>query len=191
MANGTKEALRGFCAARIWPVTANKKTEYATGAMIDLEGAQNLTRSETRQEMRVDADDGIYYQENELQYVDYQIQLAELPLSLEAALGGHTYDEATNSLKYSINDQANEVAFAYASLKLNNTYRMFKHYLVKLVEVSCDLTTRGESGDILPYTLTLRSQVRTADGAWGEVRDSTDTSYTWLDTIEQIQDETP
>ena len=185
-----KEALRGLRGGRFWLITSNTSTEYTTGAMVMLVGAQSLSRADTRQDIRIDADDDIYSQENDLQYTEYTLQLAELPLEIEATLGGHTYDETEQRITYNVLDQASEVAFAYASLKLDKNYRMFTHYCVKLTEISCDLATKGESGDILPYTLTFRSQTRRADGNWGKTQDSTDGTYALLDTIDQIQ-ETP
>ena len=104
---------------------------------------------------------------------------------LEAQLSGGTFDETTKVYSFKTNDTAPEFAFGYAALKLDGTYRMFKHYVVKLMSVSVSHSSKGDSGDIQAYELTLRSTQRQADGKVRDIKDSEDASYEWLGQIEQ------
>ena len=180
-----KAALKGFCAARLWPITKNDAEAYSTGTMVPLPGAQQLTKDTSRSEYTIYADDGVYDSGSDFQYEDLTFTVAELTPELEAQLSGGTFDETTKVYSFKTNDTAPEFAFGYAALKLDGTYRMFKHYVVKLMSVSVSHSSKGDSGDIQAYELTLRSTQRQADGKVRDLKDSEDSSYEWLGQIEQ------
>lgn len=180
-----KEALKGFRAARLWPVTKNDAETYSTGTMVPLPGAQQLTKDANRSEYTIPADDGTYDSGSDFQYEDLNFTVAELTPELEAQISGGTYDETTKVYTFKMNDTAPEFAFGYAALKLDGTYRMFKHYVVKLMNIKVEHVTKGESGDIQAYELTFRSTPRKADSKVRDIMDSETDDYEWLGQIEQ------
>ena len=184
--NNKPKALKGFDGARLWPVTANTKAAYTTGEKIPLIGAQNLTKATTSQDYTIYADDGVYASGADYQYEDLTLKVAELPLEVEAELQGSTYDSESNAYTFKSADVAPEYAFGYAARRLDNEYRMFIHYAVKLMSVKVDHSPRPDGTDIQSYELTLRNTQRKADGAVRKVMDSDDGSYTALDTIDNI-----
>lgn len=181
-----KKALKGFRAARVWPVTANTTEAYTTGTMTHLTGAQELTKEVSRGDFTIYADDGVYDSGSDYQYEDLEFKVAELPLDIEALLSGGTYDATAKTYTFKNTDTAPEYAFAYAALMSNGQYRMFKHYAVKLMSVKVDHITKGDKNDIAAYTLTFRNTQRNADGAVRIEKDSEDYTYTWIDTIDQV-----
>ena len=181
----SKAALKGFCAARLWPITTNDEETYATSTMVPLSGAQQLTKDTSRSEYTIYADDGVYDSGSDFQYEDLTFTVAELTPELEAKLSGGTYDDTKKIYTFKNTDSAPEFAFGYAALKLDGTYRMFKHYVVKLMSVKVDHASKGDSGDIQAYELTLRATQRKADGKIRDIMDSETTSYDWLNEIEQ------
>ena len=181
-----KIALKGFCGARVWPITANTATTYTTGEMVALDNAQNLTKDVTRGEYTIYADDSVYDTGSEYQYEDLTFTVAELPLEIEAELSGGTYNDEEKTYTFKSGDVAPEFAFGYAALMVSGEYRMFKHYCVKLTTVKVDHATKGDTNDIAAYNLTFRSTQRKADGAVRITKDSEDQSYTWLNTIDNI-----
>ena len=182
----SKKALKGFCAARVWPVTVNSADTYTTGEMMALPSAQNLTKEVTRSEYTIYADDGIYDSGSDYQYEDLEFTVAELPVEIEAQLSGGTFDEKEKAYTFKNNDTAPEFAFGYAALMTDGQYRMFKHYVVKLMSVKVDHATKGESGEIAAYVLSFRSTQRMADGAVRITKDSEDNTYSWLSTIDNL-----
>lgn len=186
-----KAALKGFCAARLWPITTNSEEAYATSTMVPLPGAQQLTKDTSRSEYTIYADDGVYDSGSDFQYEDLTFTVAELTPELEAKLSGGTYDDAEKVYTFKASDLAPEFAFGYAAMKLDGTYRMFKHYVVKLLSVKVDHASKGDTGDIAAYQLTLRATQRKADGKIRDISDSEGTNYDWLNQIEQFPKTTP
>lgn len=182
----SKKALKGFCGARLWPVTCNDANAYTTGTMMALSGAQALTKEVKRNEYTIYADDGVFDSGADYQYEDLTLTLAELPLEAEAALSGGTYDAATGTYHFKNTDIAPEYALGYAALLLSGQYRMYKHYSLKLLNIKADHTTRGEKGEVQAYKLTLRATQRERDGMVRTTRDSTDGTYGWLDSMEAL-----
>ena len=186
MENSKPKALKGFDGARLWPVTANTKTNYTTGEKILMAGAQNLTKSTTGQDYTIYADDGVYASGSDYQYEDLTFKVAELSLEVEAKLQGSAYDSESSSYTFKNADVAPEFAFGYAAQRLDHEYRMFIHYAVKLMSVKVDHSPRPDGTDIQAYELTFRNTQRKADGAVRKVMDSDDGTYTALDTIDNI-----
>lgn len=180
-----KAALKGFCAARLWPITKNDAEAYSTGTMVPLPGAQQLTKDTSRSEYTIYADDGVYDSGSDFQYEDLTFTVAELTPELEAQLSGGTFDETTKVYTFKTRDTAPEFAFGYAALKLDGTYRMFKHYVVKLMSVKISHSSTGDSGDIQAYELAFRATQRQADGKVRDIMDSETEGYDWLGQIEQ------
>lgn len=181
-----KKALKGFRAARLWPVTTNSAEAYETGTMIPLPSAQGLTKDVSRSEYTIYADDGVYDSGSDYQYEDLEFTIAELPLEVEAQISGGTYDQTEKTYVFKNTDTAPEYAFGYAALMSSGEYRMFKHYVVKLMSIKVDHATKGEGDNINAYALTFRATQRMADGAVRVTKDSEDKTYAWLSTIDQI-----
>lgn len=182
----SKIALKGFCAARIWPVTTNNSTTYATGTMISLPSAQALTKDVSRSEYTIYADDGVYDSGADFLYEDLEFTVAELPLEIEAQLSGGTYDETEKTYLFKNTDVAPEYAYGYAARRVDGEYRMFKHYSMKLMSIKVDHATIGDNKDIQAYKLKFRSTQRMADGSVRFTKDSSDGTYTWLNTIDAL-----
>lgn len=182
----SKKALKGFCGARVWPVSVNNSTTYTTGEMVSLSAAQNLTKEVTGNEYTIYADDGVYDSGEDFQYEDLTFTVAELPLEIEAQLSGGTYSETDKTYTFKNTDTAPEYAFGYAALQVDGNYRMFKHYVVKLTKVGVEHATRGDNNDIAAYELTFRGTQRAADGAVRIMKDSEDKTYSWLNTIDNL-----
>jgi phi13 family phage major tail protein len=182
----SKLALKGFRAARLWPITTNDDTTFATGTMIALSGAQNLAKDVSRSDYTIYADDGVYASGSDFQYEDLTITLAELPLEVESKLSGGTYNATDKTYLFKNTDAAPEFAFAYAAATIEGQYRMFKHYVVKLISVKVEHKTKGDDNDIQAYELTLRATQRQADGAVRITKDSEDGTYDWINTIDQL-----
>ena len=181
-----KIALKGFCGARLWPITANNATTYTPGVMISLLGAQGLTKDVSRSEYTIYADDGVYDSGADFQYEDLELTLAELPLDIEAKIAGGTYDETDKTYTFKNTDVAPEYALGYAARRVDGEYRMFKHYSVKLLSIKIDHTTIGDNKDVQAYKLTFRATQRNADGAVRIIKDSSDKTYTWLNTVDAL-----
>lgn len=181
-----KIALKGFTAARLWPVTANTVDTYTTDTKISLVGAQNLTKDVTTLDYTIYGDDGVYAAGTDYQYEDLTFKVAELPLDVEAELQGCDYDENNKEYTFKNTDVAPEYAFGYAARRLDGEYRMFIHYAVKLMKVKVEHRPKSDGTDIQSYELTFRNTQRKADGAVRKVFESSDKTYTLLDTIDNI-----
>lgn len=178
-------ALKGACALRIFPVTTNDATTYATGTKIPLPGLQALTKEISNSEFTIYADDGVYDSGTDFQYETITITVAELTAEIEAKLTGGTYDATSKVYSFKNIDTAPEYAIGYAALKLDGKYRMFLHYSAKLMSVKIDHQTKGDGNDIQAYQLVFRGAQRKADGLIRDVKDGDDATYTWLDTVVQ------
>jgi phi13 family phage major tail protein len=182
-----KIALNGFRAARFWPITANDATAYATGTMQSFIGARNLTKDENGTEYTIPGDDDIYDSGTEFNYFDMEFEVNELPLSIAAALRGATYTEATKTYLFNKDDKAIEFAFGYAAPMLSGEFRMWKHYCCKLMSVKVDLQTKTpDNREVSTYKLQIRALGRKANGDVELVQDSSDKTYDWLNTIDQL-----
>lgn len=181
-----KIALKGFTAARLWPVTANTVDTYTTGTMIPLTGAQNLNKDVTTQDYTIYGDDGVYAAGTDYLYEDLTFKVAELPLEVEAKLQGCEYDDTTKEYTFKSTDVAPEYAFGYAARRLDGEYRMFIHYAVKLMKIKVEHKPKPDGTDIQSYELTFRNTQRKADGSVRHVFESSDKTYTLLDTVDNI-----
>ena len=180
-----KIALSGFCASRLWPITTNDKTTYATGTMDEFEGARNLTKDESRSEYTIPGDNIIYATGSELDYEDLEFEVNQLTLAQIAFMNGATYNESTKEYIAKKGDKPPEYAYAYAAPLLDGGYRMFKHYCCKTLKIKVDHTTveQGKK-DIQTYKITMRSTYRTADLRSVFIKDAE--TLDWLNTIDQL-----
>lgn len=178
-------ALKGACALRIFPITTDDATTYATGTKVALPGLQALTKEVSKSEYTIYADDGVYDSGSDFQYETLTITIAELTPELEAKLSGGTFDETSKVYSFKNTDTAPAYAIGYAALKLDGKYRMFMHYVAKLMSVKIDHQTKGDGNDIQAYQLVFRGAQRKADGLIRDTKDADDTTYTWLDTVKQ------
>ncbi len=159
-----RQHSKDFAQHGFGPSPRTAREAYATSTMVPLPGAQQLTKDTSRSEYTIYADDGVYDSGSDFQYEDLTFTVAELTPELEAKLSGGSYDETEKVYTFKASDLAPEFAFGYAAMKLDGTYRMFKHYVVKLLSVKVDHASKGDTGDIAAYQLTLRATQRKADG---------------------------
>lgn len=181
----SKAALKGLRAVRLFPITTNDLTTYATGTKKSLPGAQELTKDVSRGEYTIYADDETYDTGSNFQYEDLELTLAELTLELEAAISGGTYDDTTKTYTFHKDDSAPEYALGYAALKADVTFRQFMHYCAKMMSINVSHKTTGEGNDIQVYKIKFRCTPRKCDGKVRDVQDSATEAYTWLDTVKQ------
>lgn len=181
------KGLRGFCAARFWPVTENTKTSYQTAAMVEFSGARKLTKKVNRTPYTIPGDDGDWATGSRYNYEELTFEVNELPLMVKAQLNGGNYDSETQTYHVHKDEKPILVAFGYAGLMESGNYFMAKHFACKLMEVQIDHTTDEESKtDVDRYILTLRNTFRKADGQPRDERESTDGTFDWLNSIDQI-----
>ena len=179
----SKKALKGFTGARFWPLAKNTSTNYEFGPKVPMDGAQNLTKDVSSQDVLVYADDGVYYAGSDYQYEDMNFTVAELPLEVQATLQGADYDDTKKEYTFKTTDAAPEFAFGYAARRLDGEYRMFVHFAVRVTKITVEHRPRPDGTDIQAYQLTLRNTQRNADGAVRRERDSIDKTYAALDTM--------
>jgi phi13 family phage major tail protein len=180
----TKKALKGLREINLFPIVANTSTAYSVGEKLNLIGAQQLSKDDQVEEYVVYADDDVYDSGTEYKYTDLTLTLAELDLAHEAQLTGGLYESSSGIYSARTTYEAPEYALAYAAL-FKGGYRLFRHYVVKLMSVKVDHSTKGENNEIAPYTLTFRIFARKIDGNHKDIKDVTlSTGFTWIQTIE-------
>lgn len=179
-----KKALKGLKAVTLFPVTKNTETEYAVGEKIDLIGAQALSKSDEKEEYEIPADDDIYDTGSDYKYTTLELTVTELTPKIEAQITGGAYTEESGIYAAKSVDVAPEFALAYAALMSNGGYRLFRHPVVKLVDVKVEHSTKGKSNEVASYTLTLRSMARKKDSVYREQKDvAQGDALTWIQSI--------
>lgn len=154
--------LKGFNNLHYVPLTANTPAAYTPGTAVALSGAQSVTQTETRNELKVNADDGTALQESEFQEGELQITVAGMKLDDLAALTGATIE--TDVMTEGELDNAPDVALTFSGLLAKGEgYRCFQYFVCNLTSWKNDLTTRGQNNDISAITLTFKYRGREVD----------------------------
>lgn len=175
--------LKGFSAFSYFPVTEDTTAAYTATPKTPLVGAQSLSPSDTRNDFKIDADDGVYDQGSDYDSTELVVTVAEMALENLAELTGATYDETEQVMTEKDVDIAPPVALTFRALLSNGGYRLYKYYACKLTGYKVSHKTRG-SDSAATYELTFKAAGRGMDGF---VRDTKDIALgdpqTWLDTI--------
>jgi len=166
-----KKMLKGFNHLFYNILAANTDVAYTPGnAYVRVHGAQTLTQSDTANELKVQADDGVYYQENEFQEGELQITVAGLALTDLAALKGS--DSATDELTEGELDNAPEVALSFSGLLADGEgYRCYQYFACKLSAWKADLATKGQNNSVAAVTLTFKYHGRAIDRKLRAIKD--------------------
>ena len=187
-----KKALRGLKAFNLFPIISNTAEAYEVGDKIALIGAQRLTKSTQSQDYTIYADDEVYDSGEDFQYVDLQLQVAELDIETESQLSGGTWDETNQVASSSTADVAPEYAASYAAL-YKGGYRLFKHPVAKLMSITVDHETKGDSQNIAPYTLNIRVFARKIDNVHKQVKDvvladlgESESPFEWIEAFDTL-----
>ena len=91
------------------------------------------------------ADDGPYETAVALGEITVSIELAELPLSVQADLLGHTYDSTNNTLVSKSSDNPPNVAIMFSGTTSDGGCRCVKLYKGKFSEPSDEYATKEDS----------------------------------------------
>lgn len=180
-----KKMLKGFNHLFYNVLTANTEAAYTPSeTYVRVNGAQTLTQSDTTNELKVQADDGVYYQENEFQEGELQVTVAGLSLTDLAALKGS--DIATEEMTEGELDSAPEVALTFSGLLADSEgYRCYQYFVCKLASWKADLATKGQNNSVAAVTLTFKYHGRAFDRKIRAIKDVTTQALalTYLNTI--------
>lgn len=119
------------------------------------------------------ADDGPYDSATTLGEIELELNMADIPAAVQAALLGHTYQNGLLVKKAS--DQPPYVAIGYRSLKSNGAYRYTWLYKGKFVDGEQNNQTKGDDIEYQTPTITGSFVKRDYDDAWQIEADSDDT----------------
>jgi len=181
-----KKALKGLREINLFPIVTNTVESYSVGELLPLPGAQQLTKDDQREEYNIPADDDVYDAGSDYKYTDIAITVAELDLETESKLTGGLYESETGIFQARNIDTAPEYALAYAAM-FKGGYRLFRHPVAKLMSVKVDHNTKGESNEIAPYILNLRTFHRKIDGVHREVKDTElGEGFGWIQAIDSL-----
>jgi phi13 family phage major tail protein len=133
-------------------------------------------------------DDAILDHANELQSVDLEIEVVALPLSVQAALLGHTINAGV--MQRGVNDVAPYVAIGYKRKKLNGKYR----YTWLYKGIFEPITDEGQTKDDKPAIKTNKLKAtfipRVSDGLFDVSADEEEPLFTqatadgWFTTVQ-------
>ncbi len=182
-----KKALKGLKAGSLFPVVSNTDEAYSVGEKVRLRALQSLTKADEKEEFIIYADDETYDSGSDYKYTNIDVSVAELDPSIEAQLTGGSFDETENVYSAKSTDVAPEFALAYAALMASGGYRMFIHPVVKLMSITVDHSTKGDSNEIAGYTLGFRSMARKIDNVYRDQKDvAKDEPLTWIDEVDSL-----
>ena len=183
MAAEGKIALRGFDRLSLFPVIKNTTEEYEVGERFAVPEVQSMTKDSDTTEETIYADDRVYLHQVDWNGLNATITIAEMTLEMMGKLGFGTWDDTTKTLAWNPQGTNKEFAAAFACLRADNKYRMYKLYSFNISEVTeSGITTKGSGGGINAYQLAGMFTGRKVDNRPGEIHDGDD--LTWLNTIE-------
>jgi len=182
-----KKGIKGFSGLRFWPVTVDTDTVYTTGVMTPIPYAVSGTVDRQVNENPLYADDDLYDGLSEFQRENIGVTVRELPLELEAALDGATYDSTKEEYTWGPEAQAPQLAMGFKALKRDGTYRMVKYYSCTVTGIKVDYQTAGgNNNEGSNFIISFVAVVRKADRKLIIKKDSADSNTVWLDTIDNI-----
>lgn len=120
MANSVKVGLKDVYYAKL---TRDDNTGVSYEAPIQIAGAISAKISAETDSVTLYADDGPFETASSLGQITLELEMADLPLSVQAALLGHTV--ANGVLEAKSTDIAPYVAIGFRALKSNGKYRYY------------------------------------------------------------------
>ncbi|MDD2649316.1 MAG: hypothetical protein PHI27_08785 [Eubacteriales bacterium] len=170
-----KKILKGFKSLHYLPIATtngNDETHYAVSTAVALPGAMNCTRADTRNDVKINADDTVYLTDSDFTEAKLDIEVAGISLADLAALTGATYDTEAETLTEKITDAAPYVALTFAAaLADGEGSRLFQYFCCKCTGVKSDVKTAGQSTEASTVTLTFSCVGRLCDGAVRATKD--------------------
>ena len=112
------------------------------------------------------ADDGPMEVASTLGEVELELEVADLPLDIQAKLLGHTFNEETGELIRKAEDTPPWVAMGFKALKSNGNYRFVWLLKGKFMVPEEEYETRGDSVEFQTPTITGAFTRRDYDGRY-------------------------
>ena len=132
------------------------------------------------------ADDSPFAAATALGEITVSIEVADLPLDIQAKLLGHTVKDGVLTAKGT--DKAPYFAIMFESAKHDGTTRYIKLLKGLFKEPTETYNTKTDSPEFSTPTIEGTFVVRTFDNAWKKIADSSDTAFTgaanWYKTVE-------
>jgi phi13 family phage major tail protein len=157
---------------------AKMLTDTSAGATynapIKIRGAISANVNPNSSSSTLFADDGPYDSAATLGEISLELNLADIPPAISAALLGHTYQNGMLTKRSS--DVPPYVAIGYRSLKSNGHYRYTWLYKGKFTDGETANATKGDSIEYQTPTITGAFVKRDYDDAWQTEADSDDTN---------------
>ena len=132
------------------------------------------------------ADDAPFATASSMTEITVTIDVADIPASVVAALGGHSYDSSNGAITYKADDTPPYVAIIGESEKHDGSTRYFKLLKGKFNETQETIQTKGENVEFTTPKLEGSFVAREHDGKWKVIVDSTDTSIatSWYASVD-------
>jgi phi13 family phage major tail protein len=124
------------------------------------------------------ADDGPDETISALSEISVELQVKDLPLSIQAVLLGHTINGTTKIMRKNADDVAPYVAIGFKSLKSNGKYRYTWLYKGKFQLVKEEYKTKEENIEFQTPTIEGKFVKRQNDEAWMAQGDEDATGWT-------------
>lgn len=132
------------------------------------------------------SDDGLSEVVTSLGEIEVEFSADDLPLTVQAALLGHTLGTDGVLLKNK-DDIAPYVALGFRSMKSNGKFRYIWQYKGKFEIPEEDYETKKENVEFKPPTIKGTFMPRETDGEWQAVGDEDETGFTagatWFDAV--------
>lgn len=160
--------------------TASAPATYATPVAVP--GLTSVNVEVTSNTATLFADNGPYETATSLGDVNLTVNLADLPLSVQRDLLGHTLDTTSNQLDSKASDTPPYVAVMFEFLLGNGSKRCVKLYKGKFAEPADSANTRGENVEFQTSEITAAFVQLKNNGMYKSVKDfaasaSTDSWY--------------
>lgn len=153
-------------------LTRDDATGVAYETPVRIAGAISANVNPNTSSATLFADDGPYDSATTMGEIELELNMADIPAAVQAALLGHTYAQGMVVKKAS--DQPPYVAIAYRSLKSNGAYRYTWLYKGKFADGEENNQTKGDSIEWQTPTITGSFLKRDFDDAWQNSADSDD-----------------
>ncbi|WDU84208.1 major tail protein [Caloramator sp. Dgby_cultured_2] len=131
------------------------------------------------------ADDGAFETASQLSEITVELELADLPLSVQADLLGHTVTNGVLEAKNT--DQAPYVAIGWRSLKSNGKYRYYWLLKGKFQIPDDESKTKEDKANFQTAKITGTFVARIYDGKWKMVGDEDETGFDALNWFSETK----
>ncbi len=156
------------------PLVSDTVLGATYGTPVKISGAISANVNPNSSSSTLFADDGPYDSAATLGEISLELNMADIPATISAALLGHTY--ASGMLVKKSSDVPPYVAVGYRSLKSNGYYRYTWLYKGKFTDGETANATKGDSIEYQTPTITGAFVKRDYDDAWQLEADSDDSN---------------